>query len=406
MRVLIWLLALFALAVGLSLAAGYNEGYVLLVLPPYRVELSLNFFVTLLVAGFSLGYLALRTVVNTLRLPQSVRRFREAKRRERAVQAFRDAVQNLFEGRYGHALKNASQAYQAGEAPGLAALIAARAARAMRDDGREQQWLERAAEHDRDVHVARLLTTAKNHTDARRYDEAAQALEALNSGGQRHIAGLRLGLRIYRALNRWGDVVRIARLLEKHRALAPEPARLLKLRAHLESLRGKEMDARALVKYWEAIPAAERRVPQLARAAAQALIAAGDGVAAQRIIEEQLDAEWDSGLAELYGECRGGDMVGRIARAEKWLEAHPDDARLLLALGRMCRSRELWGKAQSYFEAAVALEPSQGGCAELAALMDHLGRTEEANRLYRRAAELCSQTAAPALPPVALADQQ
>ncbi|MEW5887660.1 MAG: heme biosynthesis HemY N-terminal domain-containing protein [Pseudomonadota bacterium] len=406
MRVLIWLLALFALAVGLSLAAGYNEGYVLLVLPPYRVELSLNFFVVLLLAVLFLGYLALRTVVNTLRLPESVRRFREAKRREKAAQAFRDAVQNLFEGRYGHALKNAALAYEAGEARGLAALIAARAARAMRDDGREREWLERAAEHDRDVHVARLLITAKNHTDARRFDEAAQALETLNSGGQRHIAGLRLGLRIYRALNRWTDVVRIARLLEKHRALAPEPARLLKLRAHLESLRAKETDAKALVKYWDTIPAAERRVPQLAREAARALIAAGDGVAAQCLIEEQLEAEWDSGLAELYGQCRGGDMVSRIARAEKWLAAHPNDARLLLALGRMCRSRELWGKAQSYFEASLALEPTQAGYAELATLMDYLGRTEEANRLYRRAAELCSQAAPPTPAPVALADQQ
>ena len=44
MRALFWLLVLAVVAVGLSLAARYNEGYVLLVLPPWRAEVSLNLF--------------------------------------------------------------------------------------------------------------------------------------------------------------------------------------------------------------------------------------------------------------------------------------------------------------------------------------------------------------------------
>ena len=36
MRALFWLLILGALAVGLALAARYNDGYVLLVLPPSK----------------------------------------------------------------------------------------------------------------------------------------------------------------------------------------------------------------------------------------------------------------------------------------------------------------------------------------------------------------------------------
>ena len=40
MRALSWLLLLAALAVGLALAARYNDGYVLVVLPPWRAEVS------------------------------------------------------------------------------------------------------------------------------------------------------------------------------------------------------------------------------------------------------------------------------------------------------------------------------------------------------------------------------
>lgn len=391
MRWLLWLLALFALAVGVSLAAGYNDGYVLLVLPPWRVELSLNFFIALLVGGFAIGYGLLRTIINTLRLPQVVRAYRERKRREKASRALREAVQQLFEGRYGHALKNAATSFAANEARALSALVAARAAHFLRDSRREEEWLKLAAGHDAEAHAARLMTEAELHVDSRRFDAALEALNALQEGGGRHIAALRLALRVHRGLGRWDDVLKVARQLEKHRALTREAAAPLKLRAHLESLRGKEGDARGLAAYWQSVPADERRAPRLAAAAARALIAAGDGASAQRIIELQVESEWDSDLAELYAACRGGDTLARISRAEKWLEQQPQDSRLLLALGRLCREQQLWGKAQSYFEASLAVQPSQDAYAELASLLGQLGRSDEANQAYRSAAALCRQ---------------
>jgi len=71
-----WVLAVFALAVGLSLAAHLNDGYAILVFPPYRAELSLNLAILLWIAGFVLGYMLLRMVAHTLRLPLYVRDFR------------------------------------------------------------------------------------------------------------------------------------------------------------------------------------------------------------------------------------------------------------------------------------------------------------------------------------------
>ncbi len=52
MTKLLWLLALFALAVGIALAARFNEGYLLRVLPPYRAEVSLNLAFFLVVSIF------------------------------------------------------------------------------------------------------------------------------------------------------------------------------------------------------------------------------------------------------------------------------------------------------------------------------------------------------------------
>ena len=69
MKALLWIIGLFALAVALPVAARYFPGYVLLVLPSHRVELSLSFAAILLVAGFVLAYVLLRAWGLTVGMP-------------------------------------------------------------------------------------------------------------------------------------------------------------------------------------------------------------------------------------------------------------------------------------------------------------------------------------------------
>ncbi len=55
MKYLLWTLLLFAAAVAL-VTASHNPGYVLLVYPPYRIELSLTLFIVLFISLFVFGY--------------------------------------------------------------------------------------------------------------------------------------------------------------------------------------------------------------------------------------------------------------------------------------------------------------------------------------------------------------
>ena len=77
MKLLLWTLALFILAVLLSLAGHFNEGYLLLIYPPYRIEISLNLWILGLVAAFGVVYWLTRAVVTTLRLPAEVAAFHQ-----------------------------------------------------------------------------------------------------------------------------------------------------------------------------------------------------------------------------------------------------------------------------------------------------------------------------------------
>jgi HemY protein len=392
-RALLWFLILAALATGLALAARYNAGYALLVLPPWRVELSLNLLIALLLGGCVLAYFSLHSIASVLRLPAAVREFRARRAKAKAEGALRGAMLLWQEGRFGHAIKSAEVAFNAGHAPGLAALIALRSAHALHDEERLALWRQRAQENEAGMRSVRLKAEAELALDDRDFDVAGKLIDMLLAEGGQHIAALRLSLRAHQGLGNWPEVLRLTRLLEKHRGLTAAQAAPLRLRAHQESLTRLKGDAEQLSRYWKAMPDDDRREARLAMAAAQALAAANDCGQAAQLIEDFLDRQWDSSLVAIYGECQGGDVVARIAHAEKWLHSQPRDAGLLLTLGRLCRQKQLWGKAQSYLEASLAIESTAEAHLELASLLENeLANPEVASRHYRLAAFAQSQS--------------
>lgn len=386
MKALFRFLLVAILAVGLAVAARYNEGYVLLVVPGYRVELSLNLMILLLLGGFALFHVLVRSVTAILRLPASVQAFRARQRAEKAETAIRDSMRFLLEGRYSQALKRAEDAWAGHHSPGLAAVIAARSAQLMRDEPRQTLWSERATLHDEEIRPARLMIETVMALEGRDFETARENLEQLVRENGRHIAALRLSLRTYQGLGNWQAVLRVLRMLEKHKAITAEQAAPLRRRAHRENLRTLAGDLDALQRYVNDIDPADLREAGLAADVVRGLRALGNSADANRIIEDALADQWDSTLAGLYGEGEGTDALSRISNAEIWLQDHPRDPQLLLTLGRLCLQRDLWGKSRSYLEASLSLRPDPVVHLELARLNERLGETEAANRHYRAAA--------------------
>jgi len=388
---LFWVIALFGLAVAVALGAHYNDGYVLLVFPKWRAEASLNLFIIALFALYFVLYLAMRALSVTLGLPKRVREYQARRQRENAGLVFQDALRLLFEGRFGQALKKATEAHATGTAPGLSALIAARAAQRMREPEKQQYWLEHAKTDDPRTEAATLMLDAEMANEARNFDVALAALEKLQGKQGRHIAALRLELRARQGLGDWDGVLKLARQLVKRDALPVEVVREIRTQAHLGNIAKRVADQGKLTAYLRSLPEDERG-RRVVLAAARALVDLGAEAETQKLIESVLDAvkheEWQPELVAIYGRLTHSEQTARIAKAEAWLRQHPDDARLLKALGRMCLRQRLWGKAQSYLEASLSVEPSQQGHLELARLFDQLQRADEANKHYRASALL------------------
>ena len=387
MKALFWLLAVFASAVALAIVGRGNEGYALFVYPPWRIELSLIFFFVLFTAAFGVVYLVVRIVYHTFQLPVHVRSYRERMRTTKAREALLGSAQAYLEGRFARAESDARQAFEGCESRALAALLAARAAHQLRARDRRDAWLEKSAESGDPLHVARLVTHAEQLLEDRDYVGARAVLKDLHGSGPKHIATLRLLLRAEFGARNWEEVLRLTGILSKRDAISPALHDEYKSQALIELLAAYEHDGSGFEARWRKLPARDQAMPRVAAAAARHAAAAGRANLAREIIERALAQEWSAALVDLYGSTAGDDVRARIERAERWLPEHPGDARLLLALGRLCLRAELWGKAQNYLDASLSFEPSRESHLALARLFERLEKPQDANRHFRLAAE-------------------
>ena len=388
MRFALWSLVLAALAVGIALFAERSTGYVVIVSAPWRIELSVNLFAFLVVAGYFAFYLLVRLVGTLVAIPRRVRAYRAERERGVHRQALTDSLLAFFQGRYASAEKSAAQALLGEETRGIASIIAARSAHELGRFSEREQFLDHAKGTAPAVDQARLTTLADLLVSQGRYEEALGVLKDLSARDSRNLRLLRLKLQAEQALRNWDEVLATVSSLVKLGGLGPEEAAAARRAAHLGNLNRKSQDTAALEGYWKTLAADMRLDPTVAATAARYHLALANHAAARAIIEQALEREWHPGLVALYGEAAGPDALPQIERAERWLRVHARDPALLLALGKLCMKQGLWGKAQSYLEASLALEPTHDGHMTLAALMEQLGKHQEAVQHFRRSAEL------------------
>jgi HemY protein len=385
MRTLLWVVVIAALAAGFVAAGRYNTGYALFMFSPYRVEISLNLLVLLLITAFLLGYLALRVISGMLRLPRHVQEYRAVRRKNQAHAALVESVREFLAARYARAERAAERCMALGaEHAALAAVLAARAAHELRAFDRRDAYLAQTAGTAGNDGAVRAITVAEFLLDERRFAEALGALESLPS---KHTAALRLELKAQQLARNWDQVLALVDQLEKRNVYDAEHAEQIRRYAQAERLLRHADDPHGLEETWEKIPARQRRDTRVAAAAARSFMSSGMSDEAQRLIEDSLNEHWDSTLLALYPESAGATVAG-IERAEGWLREHPQDAALLLALGQLCARQALWGKAQSYLEASLAVEPGYAAHLALARLHETLGNADAAQRHYRQTLEL------------------
>lgn len=127
MRLIFWVVIVLLAALAVLIMLRFDQGYVLIVFPPWRVEISFVLMMVMIVGLFVLTYTILKLLRISLRLPGDVRTWRDLRRHTKAEDELSRAVAALISGEYGHARNLADKALRR-EASPMATLVAARGA--------------------------------------------------------------------------------------------------------------------------------------------------------------------------------------------------------------------------------------------------------------------------------------
>ena len=390
----LWLFALALFAVAVALAGRYGSGYVVIVVPPWRVELSVMLFAIIIAVAFAATYAILRLAGWVYRLRRVLRAKRKERQRNKSRIALYSGLKSLFSGQFRLAEQYARAAMSANEAHDgtrdLAATVAAWAAHEGGNSNAAVPYLERirsaGSSEMRDASKAYMLLSEGRAKDA------LTLLKDLAVAAPKNPGVLKMKVEAEVAEKAWEDVLASLGPLTKSGLMPESAAQQLRLNAELNLIKSRPANRDLIMSTWESVSPGSRHDVTIAVTVARRLIGLGCGNDAKDVIDATIDARgsagWDSSLAAVYADCKSDSTLAQIERAERWLRQHARDPVLLATLGKLCMRQALWGKAQSYLEASVALEPTLDAHMTLARLMEQIGKRDEAIRHIRRSAEL------------------
>ena len=135
---------------------------------------------------------------------------------------------------------------------------------------------------------------------------------------------------------------------------------------------------------WELIPRRLHNDAELICGYFDALQQVNDTDRVQLLLVKTINKRWHPELVERFGQLETSAPEKQLLAAEKWLSDHPEDAVLLVALGRICCQLRFWGKARDYFSVALRLQPSADIYLRLADVHAAMGDQIESHNMYKQ----------------------
>ena len=170
---------------------------------------------------------------------------------------------------------------------------------------------------------------------------------------------------------------------EKHKHALAEQEKYVKLLQ--DALH--QSDVKLLEQVWKEMPTRLRKKPQILTIYVKGLLQYQQSIRAITVLEKALRKQWQDDFIELYGLTHAQDLAKQLRQLEKWLKQHGESAVLLLALGRIAKANQLWGKARYYLQRSIDLQPTPAAHYEYGTLLEQLGETNTALTVFRQGLE-------------------
>ncbi len=374
---LLIILALLLAAAALAPVFKSDPGLVQIHFLDWTLETS----VLVLVLAFVCAWLLASWLVRLWRLPaETARRVQE----RRSISQLEKGLLALTEGDWRAAEKALEKSAGTSKQSTARYLAAAQAADGQQAGERREHYLEQADTGGKRKHFLVELTRARMLMANGARAEALPVLKALHARRRKHPQVLELLTRCHRELNQWDELQALLPVLKKAQVLDENELEDLQIQIAVSKLRVAEQPE-ALQSAWGGLPKPMKRDPAVLAIFAEQAGSMKRADLAEPLLRASLKREWNPDLVLRYGDPGAGNISQRLKQCEKWLQQHPEDANLHLALGRLCVGESLWGKARQHLIKSLELQPSSVGYENLGQLLERQGDLELAMDCFRNA---------------------
>ncbi len=353
---------------------------------PMSVSLTSTTLLIFSIVGLIALYLAFNIIKFLFGLRKRLQLRKKNKLLAKANQELTKGLVHFTEGHWEQSEKTLLNNVDHSETPLLNYLAAARSAHMQEAYDRRDSYLKIASEQGSDAQIAVSVSQAEMQFTSNQLEQARATLIHLLEVAPNHPYAVKLLAKVYYQQEDWSNLFdllpKINQLdlintadLKKYEATA--------LKGIFHTLSHKK-DITGLQGLWKKLPSHLKENSKAVLLYCEALSDAGEKESSDKLLINQLNKEWDEDLIERYGLIEHKNLGNAIKQAEKWLLDNKTSPKLLLALARLHRKYQLWGKSKSYYTSSLNFSPSAKVYLELANLLEELSETENADICYKR----------------------
>ncbi len=393
MKKLFLILIVLLLSVLAALWFHDQPGYVLVHAGGTTLQTSLFLAIGVLLAAGLAVYFLIRLLAGIVRSPASMRSWWRHRKQMAARGRLLRGLRRLAEGDFDAAEKEMVNTVDHSDTPLLHYLGAAWAAHRSGAGIRRDRYLALADQSAPESRLAVGLLQAQLYVEDEQFETAFATLNVLHEKWPRQPRVLELLAFTCERLGEWERLLEILPSLKRHAGHLPAsriPA--LERAAGIGVLHKASREGGGKLRQtWAALPRAISEDSQvLATYVDLMLVTEPARPELDKLIRGVLKKAWDPAWVERFGRLQPEDPARALSTVEGWLKQHPDDPQVLLAAGRLALRSQLWGRGQSYLEAAV----SRGAPAEahymLADVLERRGEPDKSRHHFRRGMELAT----------------
>jgi len=392
MRLLVLIIISLLLAVGIGNYAEHDGGRMIVTISGWTIQTSFSFFVISIIVLFLLSYFLLRLLSRFWNMPGQLGSWKKNRHQRLSEKYLSRGLMALVEGNWNKAEVSLTRGAPHSQSPLVNYLAAARAAQQLGEVERRDAYLMQAYKDDPDAEVAIGLVQAELQIKQQQTEQALATLTHLHDQKPKQDQVKKMLLHTYAELKDWEAMLELLPKIQRAGILPREQIQARQLEAYGGLLKqvGMEADKEKLNNAWLNIPRKLRTEFHLIEVYTEEKLKLADASDCEPLIHKALKKQWDIALLGLYGLVEGKDLARQLKFAESFLSTHAREPVLLLTLGRLSVKNKLWGKARTYLEESIEINPVPEAYRTLASVLDELGEHAAAAVQYQKGLELAT----------------